>query len=123
MSNLHKMFMDYYPTNNSKKGSVIIPAIRQQLKPIFIFPIISLTLSCHSNQIACATATTKKKKKKKKKKRTIFVEASAMNSSAKFQLYSPYKFWGVDFLIFSQIRKFNLSVVLATNQIERFGSK
>ena len=42
-----------------------------------------------------------------------------MNNSAKFQLYPPYSFGGVDFLIV--FRKFNLSVVVATKQIERFG--
>ena len=38
-----------------------------------------------------------------------------MNNSAVSAL-TPYSFWGVDFLIF--VRKFNLSVAIATNQIE-----
>ena len=65
------------------KCSVKISAIRQQLKPIFIFPIISLwKLSCHSNQSAYATAINN----------NTLVEANAMNISAKFQLYPPYSF-------------------------------
>ena len=32
-------------------------------------------------------------------KNIMFVEANAMNISAKFQLYPPYSCWGVDFLI------------------------
>ena len=44
-----------------------------------------------------------------------------MNHSAKFQLYPPYSFRGVDFL--RCIRKFNISIAMATNQIERFGLK
>ena len=43
------------------------------------------TLSCHSNQIAYATAS--------------FVEPNAMNFSAKFQLHPP----GVDLLIYIYI--------------------
>ena len=39
-----------------------------------------------------------------------------MNNSAKFQLYPPYSFWEVDVSIF--IRKFNISVAIATNQIK-----
>ena len=31
-------------------------------------------------------------------KNNIFIEANIINNSAKFQLYSPYSFWGVDFL-------------------------
>ena len=55
------------------------------------------TLSCHSNQSAWATAI----------KNNIFVEAIVRNNSAKFQLYPPNSFWGVDFLyIFSQILPF-----------------
>ena len=33
------------------------------------------------------------------KKKNIFVENKAMSISAKFQLYPPYSFWGVDFWI------------------------
>ena len=51
------------------------------------------TLSCHSNQSVYATAVNN----------NDFVEANAMNISAKFQLYPPYSFWGVDFFIFLQI--------------------
>ena len=40
-------------------------------------------LSCHSNQSAHATAI---------KKNNTFVEANAMNISAKIQLYPPYSF-------------------------------
>ena len=40
----------------------------------------------------------------------------------KFQLYPPYGFWGDDlFSIF--FYKFNLSVAMATDQIERFEQK
>ena len=38
--------------------------------------------------------------KKKQKKNNNFVEANAMNIYAKFQLYPPYSFWGIDFWIF-----------------------
>ena len=69
------------------------------------------TLSCHSNQSAWVTPI----------KNIFFVEANAMNNSAKFQLYPPYGFSGVDFLIF--FRKFSLFVAMDTNQIERFGLK
>ena len=51
-------------------------------------------------------------------KNNIFIEDNIMNNSAKFQLYLPYSFWGVKFLII--FHKFNLSVAMATNQIERF---
>ena len=55
------------------------------------------TLSCHSNQSAYATAI----------KNNSFVDDNPMNISAKFQLYRPYIFWGVDFLInVSQIERF-----------------
>ena len=42
-----------------------------------------------------------------------------MNITAKFQLHPPYGFWGDDFVYF--LRKFSLSVAMATNQIQRFG--
>ena len=58
--------------------------------------------------------------KKKKKKKTIFVEANIMTIYTKFQLYPPYGLWGEDFLIFF-FRKFSGSVVMAINQIQRFG--
>ena len=45
------------------------------------------TLSCHSNQSAWATVI----------KNNSFVEANVMNMYAKFQLHSPYDFWGEDF--------------------------
>ena len=51
-------------------------------------------------------------------KNNIFIEDNIMNNSAKFQLYLPYSFWAVNFLII--FHKFNLSVAMATNQIERF---
>ena len=54
-------------------------------------------------------------------KNAIFVEANVMNISAKFQLYPPYGFWGEHFSIL--FRKFSLSVVMATNQIQLFGQK
>ena len=44
-----------------------------------------------------------------------------MNNSAKFQLYTPYSFWGDDFLIF--FRKFILLIAIVINEIERFGQK
>ena len=52
-------------------------------------------------------------------KNFIFVEANAINISAKVQLYPPYGFWGDDFWIF--FLEFRLSVALATNQIQSFG--
>ena len=60
--------------------------------PISTFPIISLwtLLSCHSNESTWATTM----------KNTIYVEANVMNMYAKFQLHSPYDFWGEDFWIF-----------------------
>ena len=44
MSNLHKIFMlgGGLFNKQKQKRSVKIPAVRQQWKPIFIFPIISL---------------------------------------------------------------------------------
>ena len=44
-----------------------------------------------------------------------------MNKPAQFQLYPPYSFWGVEFLIC--FRKFNLSIAMAAIQIARFGLK
>ena len=66
------------------------------------------TLSCHSNENTWATTI----------KNIIFVEANVMNMYAKFQLHSPYVFWGEDFWMF--FRKFTLYVAMATNQIQRF---
>ena len=82
--------MEDYSSNDCKKGSVKISAIRQHLKPIFIFPIISVwkLLSCQSIQSAYATA--------------IFVEPNAMNISVKFQLHPP----GVDILLVLRIEPF-----------------
>ena len=65
------------------------------------------TLSCHGNQSAYATAI----------KYNSFVEANAMNISAKFQLYPPYSFWGVDFLFFST----NLAFLLPWQPIKLRG--
>ena len=78
------------------------------------------TLSCHSNTNTWAIAK-KKKKKKKKKLFVLFVEANAMNISAKFHhCYPSYSFWEDDFLIFfSQIKPF----AMATNQVQRFRQK
>ena len=67
--------------------------------------------NCCSNQSAYATAI----------KNNIFVEANAMNISAKFQLHPPYSFWGVDFL--KHFLQIGLSVAMTINQIERFGQK
>ena len=52
-------------------------------------------------------------------KNIIYVEANVMNMYAKFQLYSPYGFWGEDCLMI--FRKITLYVAMATNQIQRFG--
>ena len=72
-----------------------ISAIRQKLKSILIFPHYMYKsveiLSCHSNQSIYATA----------RKNNCFVEANAMNSSAKFQLFPQYSFWGVDWIFFA----------------------
>ena len=65
-------------------------------------------LSCRSNETTCATI-----------KNIIYVATYVMNMYAKFQLHSPYGFWGEDFLII--FRKFTLYVAMATNQIQRFG--
>ena len=65
------------------------------------------TLNCHSNQSTYATA---------KKKKNCFVEAHAMNNSAKFQLYPPS-----EELIFRY--KFSILIAMTTNQIERFEHK
>ena len=46
------------------------------------------TLSCRSNQSTYETAISA----------TKFVEAHAMNISAKFQLYPPYSFWELIFV-------------------------
>ena len=67
------------------------------------------TLSCHSDESTWATAI----------KNRLFVEANVMNISTKFQLHSPYGFWGEDFLIF--FCKFSISVAMATNPIQQFG--
>ena len=70
-----------------EESFVKIPAMRQHLKPIFIFPILSLLSLCHNNHKYISSISKKKKKKKKKNtqknKHTIFVEASAMNISEK----------------------------------------
>ena len=96
-----------YSTNTVRKFHCLsfyfpikIFAMRQKLKSIFIVPIVSLwkLLSCHSNQNIHATA----------RKKNHFVEANAMNISAKFQLYPQYSFWGVDFLIFFANMAFKL---------------
>ena len=54
MRNLQRIFMLCGGLHNKHfyKSSVKIPAMRQQLEPIFIFPILSSmeTLSCHSNK-------------------------------------------------------------------------
>ena len=44
MSNLHKKYALYWRITQQTilKSSVKIPIIRQQLKPIFIFPMVSL---------------------------------------------------------------------------------
>ena len=69
------------------------------IKANFHFPIISLwKLSCHSNQSTFCNG---------KKKQQQFVEAHAMNISAKLQLYPPYSFWGVNFyILFSEFFTF-----------------
>ena len=69
------------------------------------------TISCHSDESTWAI--------KRAIKNTIFVEANVMNISTKFQLHSPYGFWGEDFWIF--FCKFSVLVAMATNQIQRFG--
>ena len=68
------------------------------------------TLSCHNNKSTGATAI----------KIINFVEANIINISAKFQLHTPYGFWVV-VVFFTLFRKFIFSVVMATNQIQRFG--
>ena len=111
MSNLHTFLylVEDYSTNDYKKSYA---QIRQQLQQNFIFPIISLWKPrCHSNQSVYAAAV----------KNNNFLEANAMNISAKFQLHPPYSFWEVDF--FNIFRKVSLLVTMTTNPIERFGQK
>ena len=103
MKNLHKISMPRGGLlyKHFSKRFVQIPAMTLQLKPIFIFPIISLW----KLYVAIATKVLKQRQKKKKKKKkqqqktnlNSFVEAHAMNISAKFRLYPPYSFWGVVF--------------------------
>ena len=82
------------------KSSVKIPAIRQQLKPIFIFPIISLW---HSNQSAYATAV------------FFFFRRGFLQS------FSFIPHIASEELIFNIFRKFGLLVAMTTDQIGRFG--
>ena len=80
--------------------------------PFSLFPYKSMeTLSCHSNQNAWATAI----------KNNNFVEAIVRNNSAKFQLYPPNSFWGVEFWIF--FLKFYLLVAMVTNQSKKLQQK
>ena len=67
-------------------------------------------ISCHSDESTMSWATAIKN--------IFFVEANVMNISTKFQLHPSYGFWR-DFWIF--FHKFNISVAMATNQIQRFG--
>ena len=78
------------------KNYVQISAIRQQLKPIFIFSIISLweLLSCHSKLSTYATAI----------KNNIFVEAMDFLQSFSFVPHIPSE--ELIFLYFSQIDPF-----------------
>ena len=93
MSNLHKNFMLGGGLLNKRFYKKFSPNIHNKtaIKTSFHFSHYKSmeTLSCHSNQSAYATAI----------KNNSFVEANAMNISAKFQLHPPYSFWGVDFLI------------------------
>ena len=85
MGNFHKNFMlgGRLLNKQFQKRSVKQPAIKQQLKTIFIFPTMYLSQQpnciCNSN------------------KNYSFVEANAMKISEKFQHYPPYSFGGVDF--------------------------
>ena len=49
---------------------------------------------------------------------TAFVQANVMDIPVKFRLHPPYGFWGDDFWVF--LRKFNISVAMATNQIQQY---
>ena len=53
-------------------------------------------------------------------KNTTFVEANAINISAKFQLYRPYGFLGVD-LLFFVVENLAILATTATSQIQRIG--
>ena len=55
-------------------------------------------------------------------KNNSFIEAYIINNSAKFQLYTPYGFSGVD-LLNILFCKFNISAAMVMKQIERFGLK
>ena len=66
---------------NEEKRFVKLSAMRQQLKAILIFPIISLWKHKLPWQPKC---------KSNDNKINAFVEANAMNMSAKFQLYRLY---------------------------------
>ena len=52
-------------------------------------------------------------------KNVIFIEANVMNISAKFQLHPLMASGEMIFFIF--FCKYNLSVAMATNQIQQFG--
>ena len=67
------------------------------------------SLSYHSNQSARVI------------RKQILVEAIVRNNSAKFQLYPPNSFWGVDFWIF--FHKFCFLVAMVMNQIKRLEEK
>ena len=67
--------------------------------PIFIFPIISLW----KFKVAIATKVLKEMAIKKKKKKKLFIEATIMNISAKFQLHPLIASEELSFFIFSQI--------------------
>ena len=76
--------------------------------------ILGLTFFAHNKTIRVRTTRTQLRYPQKTKifaiQNTVFVKANAMNNSAKFQLYLPYGFWGMGFLIF--IRKFSRSAII-----------
>ena len=80
MSNLHKNILGGGLLNKKFKNTYNTTSIKANFH-FYNYKSME-TLSCHSKQSAYATAI----------KNNIFVEANAMNISAKFQLYPIYSF-------------------------------
>ena len=79
-----------------------------QLKPIFIFSIISLeTLDCHSTKAAI--------------KKTCYCRCYCYEHYCEFSALFPSGLWRVDFL--NIFRKLSISIATTTNKIVGFGQK
>ena len=99
MRNVHTLFL--FGVDHSTNISINVLSHYSQFS--FFTVQVYENLSCHSNQSTEVTAI----------KNKTFVKVNPMNISAKVQLYPPYSFWGVDFLIF--FRKFCISVAKQSN--------